>query len=86
MLILTEKSETQTWICLFLTSWKSLHLRINDSTSTVSKKTPAALLASPIYSQGITLLGQDLHPDLGLIRFQSLGPEADLSLVQGSTG
>lgn len=54
MLILTEKSETQTWICLFLTSWKSLHLRINDSTSTVSKKTPAALLASPIYSQGIT--------------------------------
>lgn len=27
MLILTEKSETQTWICLFLTSWKRLHLK-----------------------------------------------------------
>lgn len=37
-------------------------------------------------SLGLDLLAQDLHPDLGLDRFPSLGPEADLSLVQGSAG
>ena len=37
-------------------------------------------------SLGLALLAQDLHPDLGLDRFPSLGPEADLSPVQGNAG
>lgn len=37
-------------------------------------------------SLGLALLAQDLHPDLGLDRFPSLGPEVDLSPDQGSAG
>lgn len=37
-------------------------------------------------SLDLALLAQDLHQDLVLVHFRSLGPEVDLSLVQGSAG